>query len=72
MFGDKKKLLKKKEVEQITVPQYDELSVAQLWPELQKDPLFVQYFPDVFPKDKGPSRTYFMDVLNTLYPNYLG
>ena len=29
------------------------------------------YFPDNFAENKGPSRTYFFDILNTLYPKYL-
>ena len=71
VFTNEKKLLKKKNVEQIKVPQYDELSVTQLWPQLQEDKQFTQYFPNVFPKDKGPARDYFFDILNTLYPDYL-
>ena len=31
----------------------------------------MQYFPATFPKDKGPPRQYFFDVLNTVYPDYL-
>jgi hypothetical protein len=31
----------------------------------------MQYFPTTFPKDKGPPRQYFFDVLNTVYPDYL-
>jgi|ETNmetMinimDraft_14_1059893.scaffolds.fasta_scaffold17713_3 hypothetical protein len=63
--------MKKKNVEQIKVPQYDELSVVQLWPQLQEDKQFAQYFPNAFHKDKGPARDYFFDILNTLYPDYL-
>ena len=40
VFTNEKKLLKKKNVEQIKVPQYDELSVTQLWPQLQEDKQF--------------------------------
>ena len=29
------------------------------------------YFPDVYPKGKGPPRDYFFNVLNTLHPDYL-
>ena len=50
---------------------YDELSVRNLWPEMKKDAAFMQYFPEKFPKDKGPSREYFFDILNILYPEYL-
>ena len=53
------------------VPQYDELSVRRLWPEMKKDADFLSFFPSKFPKDKGPPRDYFFNVLNTLYPEYL-
>ena len=31
----------------------------------------MKYFPDVYPKDKGPPREYFYNVLNTIHPDYL-
>ena len=31
----------------------------------------MQYFPDIYPKDKGPPREYFFNILNTLQPEYL-
>ena len=31
----------------------------------------MKYFPTKFPKDKGPPRKYFFDILNTLQPDYL-
>ena len=37
VFAGKKQLLRKQEVSYITVPQYDEISVKALWPELKKD-----------------------------------
>ena len=62
---------KKKNVEKINVPMYDELSVKELFPELRKDDQFMLYMPDKLPAKKLPAREYFMDVLNTLYPDYL-
>ena len=38
---------------------------------MAKDATFLQYFPNNWAEGKGPSRTYFFDVLNTLYPQYL-
>ena len=67
----KKQLLKKAHVKQVEVPHYDELSVRRLWPEMKKDAEFLSFFPTKFPKDKGPPRDYFFNVLNTLYPEYL-
>lgn len=37
----------------------------------KKDPEFAKYFPDKYPKDKGPPREYFFNILATLYPEYL-
>ena len=67
----KKDLLRKAVVVTVMVPHYDELSVRRLWPDLKKDPDFVKYFPSVYPKDKGPPREYFFNVLNTVHPEYL-
>ena len=64
-------LMKKTEVQKITVPHYDELSVKNIWPQLKKDSEFTKYFPEKYPVGKGPPRQYFFDILNTLYPDYL-
>ena len=53
------------------VPHYDELSVRRLWPDLKKDADVAQFFPATYPKDKGPPREYFFNVLNTVHPEYL-
>ena len=53
------------------MPQYDEIAVKALWPELKKDADFLAFFPSVYPKNKGPPREYFFNILNTLYPEYL-
>ena len=45
--------------------------MRNLWPDFKKDAAFVQFFPAKYPKDKGPPREYFFDILNTLYPEYL-
>ena len=67
----KKQLMKKADVQRITVPHYDELSVKALWPDIKRDPEFTQYFPDTYPAGKGPPRQYFFDILNTIQPEYL-
>ena len=63
--------MKKSDVQKITVPHYDELSVKNLWPNLKKDNEFTQFFPDKYTFDKGPPRQYIFDILNTLHPDYL-
>lgn len=49
IFADDKKLLKKKEVDYITVPHWDELSVKKLWVDLKDDAAFNIYFQDKYP-----------------------
>ena len=71
MLAGKKQLLKKADVNSVEVPQYDELSVRRLWPELKKDAEFCSFFPATYPAGKGPPRKYFFDILNTLQPEYL-
>ena len=71
VFANRKQLMKKDQVKEISVPHYDEISVKHLWPDLKNDKAFTQYFADQYPKDKGPPREYFFNILNTLYPDYL-
>ena len=66
-----KKLMKKKAVDYISVPHWQELSVKNLWQDLQDDEAFNVYFHDDYPNDKGPNRDYFFNLLNTIYPEYL-
>ena len=55
----------------IDVPNYDELSVSNLWPHLKKDPAFMRHFPNEMPVGRIPSREYFFNVLNTGMGEYL-
>ncbi len=63
--------MKKKNIDFIHVPHFDELSVKNLWKDLKDDPDFNVYFQESYVDDKGPNRKYFFDVLNTIYPEYL-
>lgn len=53
------------------MPHYDELAVKHIWPQFEADDKISKYLPDHIQKDRGPSREYFFNVLNTLYPEYL-
>ena len=55
----------------VHVPKYDELSVKNLWPQFDNDEKLMVFFPDDFANDKGPSREYFFNILNTEYPEYM-
>ena len=61
-----KHLFKKHEVKYVQVPQYEELSVKNIYPLMAKDAVFMSYFPDKFAKGKGPPRSYFFNILATL------
>ena len=39
--------------------------------EFKSDEKFMRLFADKYPDGKGPSREYFFNILNTLYPDYL-
>ena len=67
----KKQLMAKTEVDYIHVPQYEELSVKALFPDLKKDADFMSFFPDKYPAGKAPPKEYFFNILNTLHPEYL-
>ena len=56
VFMDEKKLLKKKDVDYISVPHWDELAVNKLWPQMKSDVAFNIYFQDEYPDAKGPCR----------------
>ena len=71
VFAGEKQLLKKTEVDYVTVPKYEELSVKALYPQFSKDAKFNAYFPDKYAAGKGPPRDYFFNVMNTLHPEYL-
>ena len=71
VLNGSKRLIKKKDIEYISVPGWDELAVKNLWPELKDDSEFNIYFQDEFANDKSPNREYFFDILNTIYPEYL-
>ena len=71
VFAEEKQLLHKSEVSYIHVPNYEELTVKALWPDVSKHAEFLQYFPDAYPKNKGPPRDYFFNVLNTVEEGYL-
>ena len=58
-------------VKMVFVPNYDELSVSNLWPHLKKDVNFMRHFPDELPKGRLPQREYFFNVMNTGMSDYL-
>ena len=66
-----KQLLKKKEVQHVDIPHYEELSVKNIYPMMKDNQNFQQYFPDKYSKGKAPNRDYFFNIMATLEPDYL-
>ena len=71
ILADEKKLFEFKQVNLISVPFFDELSVKNIWPQMQKAGDFMRFFPDKLPKGRLPDRRYFFNVLNTFNPEYV-
>ena len=67
VLAGQKKLLKLSEVKWINPPKYDEISVANLYPKFKADENVNVYLPSKLPKGKLPDRSYFFNVLNTVY-----
>ena len=66
-----KSLLPIAECKFVTVPQYDELGVKNLFPKFLGDSEVMQYLQDEYPKNRYPDRTYFFTILNTVHPEYM-
>ena len=58
-------------VKLVTVPNYDELSVKNLWPHMQQIDEFMKYFPDKIPQGRLPAREYFFNIMNSINPEYV-
>ena len=63
--------MKKKDVNFVKVPHFEELAVKKLWRDLKSDTAFNIYFQNSFPDERGPCRKYFFDIINTIYPEYV-
>ena len=73
IFMEKKDLLKMADLRMVNMPKFDELSVKQIWPLVQKDAELMKYFPDQHPDmpAKLPDRTYMFNILQTKRPTYV-
>ena len=67
----KKGVLKLFQVNFVSVPKYDELSVKSLYNNLIKLPEMAQFFPDSYPKGKVCDRDYLFNVANTVHPEVM-
>ena len=68
VFSGRKELLSIAEVKHINIPHYPELSVRDMYEAYKDDPKLKLYLPAKFAKGRQIDRSYFLNVLNTLYP----
>lgn len=71
VLSGEKILIPMAQVKMIDVPNFDELSVSNLWPHLKQDVAFMKHFPDELPIGRLPSRCYFFNIMNTGMGDYL-
>jgi len=71
VFAGKKDLIPRAQLRPVEVPQYDELSVAKLYPEVMKVPEYAKFFPENCTANTIPTREYFFNVMNTVAPEYI-
>ena len=71
ILAEDKKLLALSDVKWIEVPKYDELAVNSIFDRFKADEGLMAYLPDRLPKGRVPDRTYFFNVLHSLYPEFV-
>jgi len=67
----KRRVLHKRDVPRSTVPQWNELSFAFLWPQLQADSRLLEFLPDCLPGGKPHNRAWLLGILQVLRPAYV-
>ena len=60
--------MKKIDVSEVYVPNYRELVVKRVFPELEVNELLIKFMPD-YPEVGFPEKTYFHSIMNSLFPN---
>ena len=53
------------------MPRLEELSIKKMTEMMKDDKALAAYLPDEYLKQKTADRTYFFNILNTLYPEYV-
>ena len=71
ILAEEKKLLALSDVKWIEVPKYDELAVNSIFDRFKADEGLMAFLPDRLPKGRVPDRTYFFNVLHSLYPDFV-
>ena len=64
-------MLKLSQVNFISVPKYDELSVKSLYDKIIKLEGMAQFFPDSYPKGRQCDREFLFNIFNTFHPEMM-
>ena len=71
VFAGTKSLMSLSQVRPVNMPNYDETSVKDLWPQMFENEEFMRYFPTPGPKTRLPCRVYFFNIMNSLMGGYV-
>ena len=72
LLSEKKQHLKRNEVIYLTVPNYKELSVKNIYEDAMLDPVLIKYLPNKEQlSGKLPEREFFFGILSTLKNQYM-
>ena len=69
VFQGKKRLLKRRDVLEVEVTRFDELSVKNLYDKFLELDGMSLYFPTSYPKGRQCEREYMFNIANTLHEN---
>ena len=58
------------QINKVNIPNFDEFAVKNVYSKLTNNKLLKSYFPELG-KNRWIDRSYFYDVLSTLYPEYV-
>ena len=69
LLSERKDCLNVADVKQINVPFYPELNVKDIYDAYKDDKVLSRYLPSGFAKGRQIDRTWFFNVLNSLFPD---
>ena len=58
------------QINKVNIPNFEELSVKNVYNKIANNNILMPYFPEI-EKSRMIDRSYFYDVLSTLYPEYV-
>ena len=71
LLRDDKKAFTLQQIKPITVPRIDELSVPKLFGMVKEDLRIKEYLPWSYYERTKPDRQFLLNIVNTIYPEFL-